>query len=93
MNQAGVRMIVSGVVQGVGFRYYVFREATRLGINGWTRNRPDGSVEIQAEGDRGLLEELFRQIQIGPSHAHVAKVEFEPYEPSGEFDSFEIRGW
>lgn len=86
-------MIVSGVVQGVGFRYYVFREATRLGINGWTRNRPDGSVEIQAEGDRGLLDELFRQIQIGPSHAHVANVEFEPYEPTGEFDSFEIRGW
>ena len=50
-------------------------------------------MEIQAEGDKGLLEELFRQVQLGPSHAHVAHVEFEPYEPTGEFNSFEIKGW
>ena len=53
-----VNLVVTGAVQGVGFRYYARDEAKKLGLTGWVRNREDGKVEIAAEGEHNALEEL-----------------------------------
>ncbi|NTW52814.1 MAG: acylphosphatase [Chlorobiaceae bacterium] len=66
-----VNVIVRGLVQSVGFRMFVHREATARNLTGWTRNRPDGSVELEAQGDGGVVEELVRRVGTGPSRAMV----------------------
>ena len=58
-----IRMIASGRVQGVGFRAFVQQVATSNGVSGWTRNLPDGSVEIEAEGEEGSLDRLIQQLK------------------------------
>jgi acylphosphatase len=69
-----VHIIVSGLVQGVGFRMFVMREASARGLSGWTRNLPDGTVEIEAQGNAGLVDELVRQLKIGPSRSRVTSI-------------------
>jgi acylphosphatase len=84
--------IVSGVVQGVGFRYFVQRRAVELGIRGWVRNLPDGRVEVAASGNEGQLVTLEQYLEAGPRHSHVESVE--KIEVSVEVDSvksFDIR--
>jgi acylphosphatase len=60
---------VEGIVQGVGFRYYVQDQAARLGLKGWVRNRWDGSVEVLAEGSRDNLDHLLNALYRGPRAA------------------------
>jgi acylphosphatase len=67
--------VVHGYVQGVGFRAFVAREARRLGLAGTVRNRADGAVELVAEGERAVLEELRERVRRGPSEAEVQRVE------------------
>ena len=59
-------VIVSGMVQGVGFRYYALREAERAGVSGWVRNRRDGTVEIEAQGEEEALEAFLAAVRPGP---------------------------
>lgn len=66
-----VHMIVIGLVQGVGFRYFTFKRARELGVTGYVKNLPDGTVEIEAEGERGQLEELIEALKVGPRSAVV----------------------
>ncbi|MBI4916300.1 MAG: acylphosphatase [Acidobacteria bacterium] len=68
------RYLVSGRVQGVGFRYFVAREAEALGVAGWVRNLPDGQVEVLAEGTDPQLSTLEGRLWQGPPHARVAAV-------------------
>ena len=77
-------------MQGVGFRFYCHRLANGLGITGWVRNNPDGSVSIRAEGDRGLVEELIKNLKIGPRAAIIKEVKIRWIPFSGEFKSFEV---
>ena len=63
---------VTGVVQGVGFRWFVRERARRLGLAGWVRNLPDGSVEVAASGDPGQLDLLRGELRKGPPGAQVA---------------------
>lgn len=58
--------MVHGRVQGVGFRYFVVREAQQLGLTGWVRNRPDGTVETEAVGDEATLERFVAAVRKGP---------------------------
>ena len=84
--------IISGVVQGVGFRYFVQRRAIELGVRGWVRNLPDGRVEVAASGNEGQLVTLEQYLQAGPRHSHVESVE--KVEISGEVEavkSFDIK--
>lgn len=69
------RYLVSGVVQGVGFRYFVLRKAQALAVAGWVRNLPDGRVEVVANGPVAALEELESALRTGPRHSRVADVE------------------
>ena len=70
-----LRFLVNGVVQGVGFRYFVLRRATSLGLAGWARNLPDGRVEVVARGERGDLEALEASLRVGPRHSRVSDVD------------------
>lgn len=69
------RWLVRGRVQGVGFRWFVWREAERLGLRGSAQNLPDGSVEVIAEGPEKALEALERSLGRGPAAARVDRVE------------------
>jgi len=85
------RFLVSGVVQGVGFRWYVARHARALGLAGFTRNLPDGRVEVVAAGaDGAALDRLEQLLRAGPAHAQVDRVERQDGVaealPSGSFD-------
>jgi len=86
-----VRMIAEGLVQGVGFRWFVARRAGAMGVRGYVRNLYDGSVELEAEGDRSLLEELMKDVRIGPRSAHVTNVRIEWRDPLHKESTFEIR--
>jgi len=83
--------IVYGRVQGVFFRDFTCRQAWALGLRGYVRNLPDGTVMVIAEGPREALRQLLGQIEVGPSGARVHKVDFHWGDHSGEFDRFEVR--
>ncbi len=87
MNAAR-RFRVWGRVQGVGYRHFVWRRATELGLAGWVRNRADGSVELVAAGDPERLSELQRLLEEGPRFARVDRIETETSteEPAGVFE-------
>lgn len=70
-----VRYLVRGAVQGVGFRWFVMREAHRLSMRGWVSNLADGSVEVVADGPAPLLADLERMLARGPGAAQVTGVE------------------
>lgn len=75
MNKKAIILQVFGRVQGVGFRYYAQKKAEEFGIQGFVRNRPDGSVYIEAEGSQEALEAFAYWCEEGPSWARVSKVE------------------
>ncbi|MGH7563020.1 MAG: acylphosphatase [Gemmatimonadota bacterium] len=86
------RVIVRGRVQGVGFRWFVVRNARALGVRGTVRNRPDGTVEaiLQAQGV-GLVETLIDRIRAGPTGARVERVDVEPTdELAGNLDEMQV---
>src|SRR5712692_4661195 len=86
------RFIVRGRVQGVGFRWFVEREAHILGISGWVRNNSDGSVEVMAQGTREQLLGLRSRLREGPRAARVDAVEESEAKPAAGISSFRIEG-
>jgi acylphosphatase len=86
------RFIVRGRVQGVGFRWFVEHEAHILGIAGWVRNNPDGSVEVLAMGSRDQLSGLRSRLRQGPRAARVDDVEELEAEAIAGLTSFRIEG-
>jgi acylphosphatase len=86
------RFLVRGRVQGVGFRWFVEREAHILQIAGWVRNDPDGSVEVFAMGSREKLAALRNRLQEGPRAARVDGVTESEAEPIAGLASFQVRG-
>jgi acylphosphatase len=86
-----VHLTVRGRVQGVNFRGFVRDRARHLGLTGYARNRPDGSVEIVAEGDIRRLEQLVVLCNNGPPDAIVQDITAEWQEASGEFPNFAVR--
>ena len=91
MTPRKIELVVSGVVQGVGFRYYVYQRARQLGLVGTVRNLPDGRVQVVAEGARGELEILIKELTVGPRFASVQDVELKWSEPSGSYDGFDVQ--
>ena len=87
-----VRVVVRGRVQGVGFRAWVVREATALGVEGEVRNRPDGSVEAEGVGRRDVLERFVAALRRGPAHARVEQVVEEWFERGAAIRGFRISG-
>jgi acylphosphatase len=84
-------IIVNGLVQGVGYRYFVVREAKKLGLKGYTKNLYTGEVLTVAEGERSIVEELIKKLKVGPMHASVKSCKVNWQEPKNEFTDFEVR--
>ncbi|NON61484.1 acylphosphatase [Acidianus sp. RZ1] len=84
-----MRVIVYGMVQGVGFRHFVQINAVRLGVKGYAKNLEDGTVEVIAEGYEESLAKLLEKIKQGPPMSEVTRTEVEFTEYKGEFDSFD----
>ena len=89
--RARLHLIVSGRVQGVGFRFSAYDEASDLGLAGWVRNLPGGEVEIVAEGRRENLVVLETWAHLGPPSAHVTDVRADWLAYTGQFTEFRIR--
>jgi len=83
-----LRYVVSGMVQGVGFRWFVLREAHRLELRGWVTNLEDGSVEVVAEGPETRLGELEAALKRGPRVAQVRDVAKSPVPPDVQLSNF-----
>jgi acylphosphatase len=85
------KIIASGLVQGVGYRYFVLRHADNLNLKGYTQNLYTGEVLTEVEGEFGLINELIRQLKIGPIKSHVTNCSVEWSEYKNEFKRFEVR--
>ncbi len=90
MGLKQVQLFVRGRVQGVFFRASAQREAKRLGLTGWVKNRPDGAVEVIAEGEEDELKELIVWANHGPSNARVERVDVRWRGFIGDFSDFRI---
>lgn len=84
------RILVSGRVQGVGFRWFTRDAATREGVRGWVRNLPDGRVEAFVEGDADAVTRVERAVRRGPRGARIEMVFVDAETPSGTFTGFDI---
>ena len=87
-DQASLSAVIHGMVQGVGFRWAVLQLAQALGVTGYVSNRPDGTVEVVAEGGPAELDELEKFLHSGPRWAEVSRVEVERGRASGRFSRF-----
>jgi acylphosphatase len=90
-DSARLTAVVRGFVQGVGYRDYASRQASRRGLRGYVRNSSDGSVEIQAEGGRADLEGFLEDLRRGPALAEVDSVDASWEAGRGEFQRWELR--
>jgi acylphosphatase len=88
---SALRIKISGRVQGVGFRYSCYAEASRLGLGGWVRNTPEGGVEVWLESpDKGRLETMLRWLRHGPPQARVDHLHCDRARPTGACRGFSI---
>jgi acylphosphatase len=90
MANIRVRLIIEGRVQGVWFRESTRKEAARLGVYGWVRNRPDGTVEVVAEGPEDKVRKLVTWCHHGPTSAQVTRVQEGLEVFQGEFADFDV---
>jgi len=90
MEKARARIVVSGIVQGVGYRAFALYQGSSLNLNGYVRNTPDGRVEVEAEGDKGDIERLVSVLREGPGAAQVSDVRVEWKEHKGELKGFRV---
>ena len=90
-NLVRAEILVSGLVQGVGFRYFVVKNSEALGLKGFTQNLSNGKVYNIVEGEKFLIEDLLKQLRIGPSYSEVKSVDVNWTEFKNEFTNFEVR--
>lgn len=86
-----VRIRIEGLVQGVFFRAYTQEEAQKIGLSGWVRNLPDGSVEAVVEGKTSLVDQMIQWFHKGSPSSQVTRVDVNKEEPLGEKNDFIIR--
>jgi acylphosphatase len=89
--RTGAEILVGGRVQGVGYRNFVQRKASQLGLSGYVMNLKDGRVRVRVEGWRTTIEELARELEKGPPLARVERVEIAWRPATGRYPSFGIR--
>ena len=86
-----VIMKITGKVQGVGFRYFVLRQAQELSINGWVSNKPNGDVRVLAQGEKADLERFISKVKEGPSFSRVEDVSLNWVNEAEQYFGFEIK--
>jgi acylphosphatase len=82
---------ISGMVQGVGYRYFAYHRAAELGLNGYVCNKDDGLVYMEVEGQRSAIESFIDFLKQGPRLAHVADIKLEWKKHTGKYNGFSIR--
>ncbi len=87
----GAHILVKGLVQGVGFRWFVEREAEKLGLRGYVKNLYSGDVEIEVEGEKNVIQELIKIVKIGNRSSDVKNVLVDWRDFEDKYQSFQIR--
>jgi len=90
VNEIGVHLIVKGLVQGVGYRWFALKSASAYKIHGWAKNLQDSSVEIQAYGNKGAINSFIKELSRGPSFSNVTDVAVRWIEYDSDSTSFNI---
>ncbi len=85
------RFIISGLVQGVGFRWYCQRIAKKLGLVGWVKNLSDGNVEVLVEGEESIIKEFLSQLKTDYLGRNISNIEIIEEMSKGEFEDFDIK--
>ncbi len=85
------RIKVKGIVQGVGYRYFVYEKANQIGISGYVKNLADGSVEIVCQCDEDKMNKLLEHLKLGPVYSKVENIDIEEIDCNQLFDGFEIK--
>jgi acylphosphatase len=86
-----VHVIVKGVVQGVGYRFFTQDLARRYDLSGYARNRADGTVEVEAEGPEESITAFIKELRLGPRSSNVSGLEVEDRPPERDFEGFRIK--
>lgn len=84
-------IIIQGIVQGVGYRFFVVEQAKCYRIRGYVQNLPNGNVKVVAEGDKGMLNEFINKLKIGPPSGHVTGIDIKWSDEEHEFTDFDVR--
>lgn len=84
------RIIISGMVQGVGYRYFCYKKAVEFNISGYAKNLYNGDVEVIAQGDEGLVSDFIKELKIGPRFSDVKSVNMEKIDSEKEYKQFSI---
>jgi acylphosphatase len=90
-EKVAAKVLISGLVQGVGFRYFTTDLARNFGITGWVRNLATGDVEVEIEGDKSAVSGFLKELKTGPRHGRIGKFQIEWKEFEGKYDSFQVR--
>ncbi|MCH8300079.1 MAG: acylphosphatase [Candidatus Marinimicrobia bacterium] len=91
MNSSGINVIVSGVVQMVGYRWFAVNSAKELHLTGWVKNLENGTVELRAFGQKGTLDAFIKQLSIGPMLSKVTNVNVQGIEYESAYKDFMVR--
>lgn len=92
-GEVRIHAVVSGMVQGVGYRYFTVTTALKLGLTGWVRNLMNGDVELEAQGSRGDVAVLISQLRLGPKWSEVSHVAVDEIDPVPAETNFRVRGY
>jgi acylphosphatase len=90
-NNICVHVLVSGLVQGVNYRWFTLDTAASLGLTGWVRNLPDGRVEAEIEGDKETVDRMIEAMRRGPRVAQVTDLEVSEQPYQGKYQDFRVR--
>lgn len=90
MEKEAFLAYISGIVQGVGYRYFAYRKANEYGLTGYVKNLPDGRVEVFAEGKKEVLDQFLSDLKRGPQFAMVEDVKIEWQSYQQKYDKFYI---
>ena len=85
------KITISGVVQGVGYRYFAMRKANQYGLNGYVKNLYNEDVEIEVEGGRGLVNDFIGELKVGPMSGRVSNVMVEWKEYQNKYNKFDVK--
>jgi acylphosphatase len=84
-------LLISGMVQGVGYRWFVMRKANEYNLKGYVRNLYTDDVEVEIEGKKALIMDFVKELKVGPRSAHVTDVKIQWSDYEGKYKSFEIK--
>jgi len=89
--QIHAEIVIRGMVQGVGYRYFVCRQANQYGLCGYVKNLPRGDVQCEVEGEEGIVKDLIKELKIGPTFSRVTNVQVNISPDLYGYKSFEVK--